>query len=211
MKNMKNIGLAAAIYFAALTISAPVLAATTFVFDEANSYISITSNKTICVFGSCKLSADLATPFETFSLEVGESQTFDFAKLVLSPGFGGGNATIDAQLAFIRPDADPAGTGGAGSYIRLGGIFTPGAVIGSLAWDEPSQQIVAADGTMFTVTFQDIVGVDFGRTIFAPVTITLDSAPAVPEPATWAMMIVGFGIAGGAIRRNKAKLAVRYA
>jgi hypothetical protein len=27
---------------------------------------------------------------------------------------------------------------------------------------------------------------------------------AVPEPATWAMMIIGFGVAGGALRRRPA-------
>ncbi len=35
---------------------------------------------------------------------------------------------------------------------------------------------------------------------------------AVPEPATWAMMIAGFGIVGGAMRRQrKAKTTVRFA
>nr|WP_084192404.1 PEPxxWA-CTERM sorting domain-containing protein [Parasphingorhabdus marina] len=28
-------------------------------------------------------------------------------------------------------------------------------------------------------------------------------SPAVPEPATWAMMIGGFGLVGGAMRRRK--------
>lgn len=30
--------------------------------------------------------------------------------------------------------------------------------------------------------------------------------PPVPEPATWAMMIVGFGVVGGALRRRPAKV-----
>ena len=30
---------------------------------------------------------------------------------------------------------------------------------------------------------------------------------AVPEPATWAMMITGFGLAGAAMRRRRATLA----
>ncbi len=34
---------------------------------------------------------------------------------------------------------------------------------------------------------------------------------AVPEPATWTMMIVGFGMAGGALRRRRAKVRVTYA
>jgi hypothetical protein len=33
---------------------------------------------------------------------------------------------------------------------------------------------------------------------------------AVPEPATWAMMVMGFGLVGGAMRRRR-KVAVRFA
>ncbi|MBB5687190.1 PEPxxWA-CTERM sorting domain-containing protein [Sphingobium boeckii] len=40
--------------------------------------------------------------------------------------------------------------------------------------------------------------------------VTLDQVAAVPEPATWAMMITGFGFVGGAMRR-KAKVSVRFA
>jgi opacity protein-like surface antigen len=34
---------------------------------------------------------------------------------------------------------------------------------------------------------------------------------AVPEPATWALMILGFGAVGGAMRRRQVKTAVRFA
>lgn len=34
------------------------------------------------------------------------------------------------------------------------------------------------------------------------VSIGLAGAPAVPEPATWALMILGFGLVGGAMRRR---------
>ena len=34
---------------------------------------------------------------------------------------------------------------------------------------------------------------------------------AVPEPATWAMMIAGFGLTGAAMRRRKSRVAVTYA
>ncbi len=36
---------------------------------------------------------------------------------------------------------------------------------------------------------------------------------AVPEPATWAMMIGGFGMVGGAMRRTrrKQKVSVKFA
>ncbi|KQW68081.1 hypothetical protein ASE17_06370 [Phenylobacterium sp. Root77] len=38
--------------------------------------------------------------------------------------------------------------------------------------------------------------------------VMLDVPSAVPEPATWAMMIMGFGLAGAALRSRKAALAV---
>lgn len=41
-------------------------------------------------------------------------------------------------------------------------------------------------------------------TVFAKVG---DGAGAVPEPASWAMMLVGFGLAGNAMRRRKVKAA----
>lgn len=39
------------------------------------------------------------------------------------------------------------------------------------------------------------------------VSIQLANGPAVPEPATWAMMILGFGLVGGALRRKGARAA----
>ena len=41
-------------------------------------------------------------------------------------------------------------------------------------------------------------------------TFTAALAGAVPEPATWAMMIAGFGMVGGSLRR-RAKVSVSYA
>lgn len=43
-------------------------------------------------------------------------------------------------------------------------------------------------------------------------TYTADAAGAVPEPATWGMMILGFGVIGGAMRRRaKVTTTVSYA
>jgi PEP-CTERM motif len=38
----------------------------------------------------------------------------------------------------------------------------------------------------------------------------LSVTPRVPEPATWAMMLVGFGVVGGALRR-RARMSISYA
>ena len=40
---------------------------------------------------------------------------------------------------------------------------------------------------------------------------TASFSSAVPEPATWAMMVIGFGAIGGSVRRRKAKATIAYA
>jgi hypothetical protein len=107
---------------------------------------------------------------------------------------------------------------GAGSLYGLN-LFVNGASSTSLG-GTAVQDINAAAGSIFIIGFTnlttnplDIDGPDKGIFINAfqegqPV-LTLDAAPttAVPEPATWAMMIAGFGLAGSALRRRRAVLA----
>jgi hypothetical protein len=59
---------------------------------------------------------------------------------------------------------------------------------------------------------QSVVGETPGSTIYGPVTIgvSFDAVTSVPEPATWAMMLVGFAGLGAAlrsVRRNPAAIA----
>lgn len=43
-------------------------------------------------------------------------------------------------------------------------------------------------------------------------TLTISNPTSgVPEPATWAMMLLGFGAVGGAMRRRRQKITVSYA
>jgi hypothetical protein len=57
---------------------------------------------------------------------------------------------------------------------------------------------------IYTVNAQDVIQ-EYAFGNFAPerVTIQLAAAPAVPEPASWAMAIVGFGVVGATLRRSK--------
>jgi PEP-CTERM motif len=190
-----------------------------FKFDAKASSITIKNDNPICLpHGGCKLSAKLAKPFPTFSLDaVGDSETFDFANFNIGAGFGfASDVEVDAVLAFVDPVVGDATATGSASYVEIGGLFTGG----SLVWNEPSQ-FTAPDGSLFTVNFQDLSGLKLGSKTADDVTITLDrlgpakdpaSGPAaVPEPASWALMIGGFGLAGVALRRRQAQLQATVA
>ncbi len=211
---------------ATVMIGSPAAASTLFSFDSNNSYVNVVSNNTSCIFGTCALNAGVVTPLSNFSLNVGQSHTFNFAHFTFGGGFGTGSAVLSAQLAFLTPGLSSAGTGANANYLRLDGIFTPGLVAGSLNWATPSQQVITSNGTRYTVTFGNLSGVYNGARftgavpseimtgghhggtleLWAPVTVTLDSA--VPEPSTWAMMIFGFGMIGFVMRRRPVRAAI---
>lgn len=60
---------------------------------------------------------------------------------------------------------------------------------------------VAFAGNAFSIDF----GGAAGGTGYDNITFGSDVAGAVPEPSTWAMMLVGFGAVGGALRSSKRK------
>lgn len=56
-------------------------------------------------------------------------------------------------------------------------------------------------------------GLSGGGNYFAVDDLRINAVSAVPEPATWAMMLLGFGFVGGAMRsaRRKQKMTASYA
>ncbi len=81
------------------------------------------------------------------------------------------------------------------SYPSANGLTFFG--FGSSAVDIRSATIAGTDGTF---------GFALDNFTFNTNTVT----PAVPEPATWAMMLVGFGLVGSAMRRRQ-KVTVNFA
>jgi hypothetical protein len=62
-------------------------------------------------------------------------------------------------------------------------------------------------GTVYTAVITGFDNLDFGT-----YTLTIANAAAVPEPATWGMMVAGFGMVGfGLRRRAKPSVRVTYA
>ena len=123
-----------------------------------------------------------------------------------SPTFNGPVAVLfDVDLAGVGFDAgffNGVGSTGITAFARdgtlLGTVSNNGLGIEFLG-------LVTADGSeRIAGVFLDLVGNE-------PAGFAIDSLrfgrrgqvnPAIPEPATWAMMIAGFGLAGAAVRRR---------
>ncbi|QHL91272.1 PEPxxWA-CTERM sorting domain-containing protein [Sphingomonas changnyeongensis] len=82
--------------------------------------------------------------------------------------------------------------------VNLNSISVMANPVGIVAFSINSGFTLASLDT--TGSYQSING--------SPSTLTVtNTAPAVPEPATWAMLIVGFGLIGGTLRQPKASTA----
>ena len=133
--------------------------------------------------------------------------------------FDNGNSANDTACRIAAAVGAPAGFGCNTGLTPLarevniagGDSGGPGFVNGQLA-------SVNSYGLSFGRSFGDVDGVlnsSWGEfSGYVPVSIHADfitSAMGVPEPATWALMILGFGAVGGAMRRRQAKTTVRFA
>ena len=79
-------------------------------------------------------------------------------------------------------------------------MLDPGSRCGIAAWQSQNANAVLLAAGTYTLSFTGQVAED--RTSF----IDAVALTAVPEPGTWAMMIGGFGMAGGLMRRRSRKL-----
>lgn len=130
--------------------------------------------------------------------------TFDFgANKINSIGFEVGDWGTCCQVSSLYIAFDGGAAIQVGSYTGANNVFLTngGAGVFVAAFDDSND--------FSSVTFW---GDGFGEYLVAGGTVRyalLDqgSLPAVPEPATWAMMLTGFGVVGGALRR-RSKLAL---
>ena len=111
----------------------------------------------------------------------------DFPSLGTGTLYGERGFTSTDQNQMVSIDLNNAGVAAltSGGTFRVGGRVTnPGT---------------ARTHALFSNTFGAVVTLDFD-TVVAP-------GPAVPEPASWAMLITGFGLIGSMMRRHRMTLA----
>jgi len=167
--------------------------------NQTNTLVSITGGETLVASGGqARLDTTdgtISSPF-TFNTFTNQLVGFDLSNAGLAFTQAefrlfGGTAT-SATLTFVDTDGEIFTQA---LTIPASGFFSAQAIDGQLI-DFFS---VAANGTIGDVRQVRIGGVtDIGGG---------GSGAAVPEPATWAMMIVGFGAAGAMMRRRKAVIA----
>ena len=71
----------------------------------------------------------------------------------------------------------------------------------------PSSNLLGLDASRITFDANNIYVNWDGLSVSASTFVTLNISGAVPEPASWALMIAGFGMVGFAARRRRAVVA----
>jgi hypothetical protein len=117
-----------------------------------------------------------------------------------------------------------SGTGGFDTFLSLyAGTFNPASALTNIlqANDDLNGLTTSgfartlAAGTSYTAVFTAFANTGLGAytfTLDGPGTVTPAGTPSVPEPASWAMMILGTGAIGGALRRrSKISTTVKFA
>lgn len=157
-----------------------------FTPSSANSSVELT-NSTGLSLGNFTLDLSSGLGNTTHSLSEGQSTSFDFFDIGL-PEAGVGSGSVEATLAFDDPQ-NTSGTGyGTGEWISF---FVVSA--GSLSWDQQPGAITTGNGSIFSLEFEELHGIDLGTEHTVEATITADSI-AVPEPGSLALL--GLGLAG---------------
>jgi hypothetical protein len=205
---MKQHLLAAALAATAF-ISAPAMASVTIEGDPANTTVNGYSGPNGLLISGSGLSygpftlANLGDSFTTAVLTIGTPETSVNLFEDTTP------RQVSVDFAFLNP-LDATGALVSGSTTGFIIPFTSCGILaggcGAVDWSNTPTLFNFGSGGSFSLLLQDAT---FGTPGNARVSGTFTYvSPSVPEPSTWAMMLIGFGAVGFAIRRRRSpKLA----
>lgn len=211
---MKKIIISTAASMAVLSAS-PAMATTIFHYDDANR---ITSNRAAGGGPSGRLTVDTATTISRIGF-LNDLSSDGKMKFFIFDAVTGANLFTSATTAFIDDGESYKWSD------KLQFTFKPGMVYSIGAASSVSTLFVFDRTANSTNGFNFLTGNQNLRDAFEKVTLDtrqnccdvatafeIGGLAAVPEPATWAFMIFGFGAIGGALRtRRKGDVKVSYA
>jgi hypothetical protein len=149
-----------------------------------------------------------------YSFALGNSLSFDWS---VNPNVGGNQVDLTgvSALLTIHDFANNNTQSFPADFFLLGNATNPGAPGGyqnseRLAFGFVDSAYNMNQNNTFSVNLT-LSGVPTAGTISVTETIQQGSGFAVPEPATWAMMLLGFGGVGAALRRTRRTAAAATA
>ena len=191
----------------------------------ATAALAATSSSAVTVTGATRIRVTNALPNPDY-VQIAELQPFDFngvnVALAANGGTASGNPSLPSNCNNGFCDADNAIDGDTNwfnggfhsDYPASAGYFEVSFAAANLAsltiFGRPELYMTGRDA--YNVTIFNGRGTTFysgyldGRDV-ASVSTTF-TAGGVPEPASWAMLIAGFGLTGAAARRRRRMVAV---
>lgn len=130
--------------------------------------------------------------------------TFASAKTFTSVTIG---TTQDRLDDVVLPNFNIFSSTNGVNWTLQGSLVTPASAANNRnAFSTLPHGFLTVSGLNFTAPLVRVQAVNNGPWIFVD-EVTFQGRGGVPEPATWGMMILGFGAAGSMIRRRRAGLA----